>query len=172
MKGMSVTQRAKAVKQPRGGYIPPRMMEKTEYDDGRMLGEESVSPSVIGLAVDYLTRMELTGDREKAFEISMYRATRPGREKEGRGYLDGITGLDPNLDRKCGSCVRACTCMRARARAEPVNLETIDTRRFQTWMRSVERADAPQFDAIGCVLRRKRAPIASKISMEMGSQLL
>lgn len=44
MKGMSVTQRAKAVKQPRGGYIPLRMMEKTEYYDGKVLGEENVSP--------------------------------------------------------------------------------------------------------------------------------
>lgn len=59
MKGMSVTQRAKAVKQPRGGYIPPRMMRKTEYDDVRMLGEENVFPSVVGLAVDYLTKMNL-----------------------------------------------------------------------------------------------------------------
>ena len=56
---MSVTQRAKAVKQPRGGYIPPRMMRKTEYDDVRMLGEENVFPSVVGLAVDYLTKMNL-----------------------------------------------------------------------------------------------------------------
>lgn len=49
---------------------------------------------VVGLAVDYLTRMELTGDREKAFEISMYGAERMEREKEGRRYLDGIRGLD------------------------------------------------------------------------------
>lgn len=102
MKGMSVTQRAKAVKQPRGGYIPLRMMEKTEYYDGKVLGEENVSPSVVGLAVDYLTRMELTGDREKAFEISMYGATRLGRKKEGLGYLEGITGLDD------GSVRNAC----------------------------------------------------------------
>lgn len=91
--GMSVTQRVKAVKQPRGGYIPLRMMRKTEYDDGRILGEENISPSVVGLAVDYLTRMELTGDKEKAFKISMSGATRLGREKEGRD-LEGITGLD------------------------------------------------------------------------------
>lgn len=94
MKGMSVTQRVKTIKQPRGGYIPPRMMERTEYDDGKVLGEESVSPSVIGLAVDYLTRMELTGDKEKAFEISISGAERMGREKEGRGYLEKISGLD------------------------------------------------------------------------------
>ncbi len=71
---MSVTQRVKTIKQPRGGYIPPRMMEKTEYDDGKKLGEESVSPSVVGLAVDYLMRMELTGvrylqDRHKRTQI-------------------------------------------------------------------------------------------------------
>ena len=59
---MSVTQRVKTIRQPRGGYIPLRMMEKTEYYDGKVLGEENVSPSVVGLAVDYLTRIELTGD--------------------------------------------------------------------------------------------------------------
>ena len=59
MKGMSVTQRVKTIRQPRGGYIPLRMMEKTEYYDGKVLGEENVSPSVVGLAVDYLTKMNL-----------------------------------------------------------------------------------------------------------------
>lgn len=61
---MSVTQRAKTVKQPWGGYI-----KRVDFDE-KTLGsgeedlheKENVHASLIGLSVDYLTRFMLTGD--------------------------------------------------------------------------------------------------------------
>ena len=94
VKGCSVTQRAKSVKQPRGGYIPLRIMERTDYDDGIVLGPESVSPDIVGLAVDYLTRFRMCGNPSDAFFISLRGATMLGRSDEAERYLSGIRGLD------------------------------------------------------------------------------
>lgn len=53
----SVTNRIKVVKQPRGGYIPLKQFSAITLDDGKTLNsDESVSPGLVGLAVDYLTR--------------------------------------------------------------------------------------------------------------------
>lgn len=94
MCGCSVTRRAKSVKQPLGGYIPLRMMEATVYDDGIVLGPETVAPDIAGLAVDYLTRLRTTGDPEEAFFISLRGAEILGRTEEAEGYLSGIRGSD------------------------------------------------------------------------------
>lgn len=94
MCGCSVTRRAKSVKQPRGGYIPLRTMEATVYDDGIVLGPETVAPDIAGLAVDYLTRLQTTGDPEEAFFISLRGAEMLGRTEEAEGYLSGIKGSD------------------------------------------------------------------------------
>lgn len=94
MCGCSVTRRAKSVKQPRGGYIPLRTMEATVYDDGIVLGPETVAPDIAGLAVDYLTRLRTTGNPEEAFFISLRGAEILGRTEEAEGYLSGIKGSD------------------------------------------------------------------------------
>lgn len=53
----SVTGRVNSVKQPRGGYVPVRLFQVETFDDGKTLHpSENVHPSIIGLAVDYLTR--------------------------------------------------------------------------------------------------------------------
>lgn len=55
----SVTQRISKIKQPRGGYIKPKEFEQTMLDGGgidELHPEENVSPSLVGIAVDYLTR--------------------------------------------------------------------------------------------------------------------
>lgn len=53
----SVTGRISAIKQPRGGYIKPSEFDAIIIDDGIVLNaEENVHGSVIGMAVDYLTR--------------------------------------------------------------------------------------------------------------------
>lgn len=68
----SVTRRIREAKQPRGGYIKPSNMIKTEFDDGVILHEnENISPSITGMAVDYLTRFLTDGNRRKAFDISI-----------------------------------------------------------------------------------------------------
>lgn len=94
VKGCSVTQRAKSVKQPRGGYVPLRMMERADYNDGIVLGPETISPDIVGLAVDYLTRFMMHSSLEDAFIISLRGATMLRRRDEGERYLSGIKGLD------------------------------------------------------------------------------
>lgn len=68
----SVTQRISKVKQPYGGYIKPSMFAKTVFDDGVLLNEsENIHATVIGIAVDYMTRFMLTGDAKASFRLSI-----------------------------------------------------------------------------------------------------
>ena len=71
--GCSVTQRIKQVGQPRGGYINPKTLTKSVlFEDGvSEFPNESVHPSLVGLAVDYLTRYMLGDSAEEAFKISL-----------------------------------------------------------------------------------------------------
>ena len=53
---VSVTQRIKQIKQPRGGYLPVNTFTVTTLDDGKVLNaEESIAASLVGTAVDYLS---------------------------------------------------------------------------------------------------------------------
>lgn len=72
----SVTQRIEKVKQPYGGYLPRKDFSVEEYDDGLVLGEENITPGIVGLAVDYMTRYMLSGDVKEAFKISYMGAHR------------------------------------------------------------------------------------------------
>ena len=77
----SVTQRIAEIKQPRGGYLKPSEFEKIIINDGLQLGPENISPSTVGLAVDYLSRFVMEREKNpklpirfaanKAFEISI-----------------------------------------------------------------------------------------------------
>lgn len=68
----SVTGRISAIKQPKGGYIKPSAFDTFIFDDGISLNtEENVHSSVIGMAVDYLTRYILGADSDEAFKISL-----------------------------------------------------------------------------------------------------
>ncbi len=68
----SVTGRISAIKQPKGGYIKPSDFDTFIFDDGISLNtEENVHSSVIGMAVDYLTRYIMGADSDEAFKISL-----------------------------------------------------------------------------------------------------
>ena len=68
---VSVTQRIKQIKQPRGGYLPVKTFTVTTLDDGQVLNpEESIAASLVGTAVDYLSRFMDGTSVEEAFEIS------------------------------------------------------------------------------------------------------
>lgn len=69
---MNVTKRIKEIKQPYGGYIKPSQFKKIElHDDNILNSEENIHASIIGMAVDYLTRFIMGKDIKKAFEISI-----------------------------------------------------------------------------------------------------
>lgn len=106
----SVTQRIKEIKQPRGGYIKPSQFKLQKIDDEKILNEqENVHASVIGMAVDYLTRFAMGTDILEAFKISCLGAKvaesvfkQKSALETAQKLLAGIKGLDNN------SVINAC----------------------------------------------------------------
>jgi hypothetical protein len=78
----TVSKISKKADQPKGGYLKPSQFETTIIDDGIKLNEvENISPSLIGMAVEYLTRLEIEESAVDAFIISLkgaYSASRNG----------------------------------------------------------------------------------------------
>lgn len=105
----SVTGRIRSIKQPRGGYIKPSEFKTIELNDGQVLNDkENVHASIIGMAVDYLTRFMIGANLSEAFKISIkgvILATKLGvitAQEESKKYLRGINGLDDD------SIINAC----------------------------------------------------------------
>ncbi len=92
--GYNVTSLCKVTAQPRGGFVNINSFMKETYLDDFALGEEQISPGIIGTAVDYLTRFILGCDnKEKAFEISLFGARMMRDDKLAQKLLDGINDL-------------------------------------------------------------------------------
>lgn len=67
----TVTQRAKQFKQPYGGYVKPSAFTKMAFKDGIALEPtENIHASLVGIAVDYMTRFLMMQDVKKAFNVS------------------------------------------------------------------------------------------------------
>ena len=106
----SVTARINVVKQPRGGYIKPSdLSEIRTVDEFDLNEEENVHSSIVGMAVDYLTRFMTGKDIVDAFEISMMGAftaedvfKKKGSVKTAEKFLKGIKGYDDT------SIINAC----------------------------------------------------------------
>ena len=91
----SVTQRISKVQQPYGGYLPIKLFAKEKFDDGNTLNEnENIHASLIGIAVDYLTRFLLGDTIDKAFNISCLGAANIGMLNKASVLKKNITGLD------------------------------------------------------------------------------
>lgn len=68
----SVTKRVSKVPQPRGGYLNPNSFHVEEIDDALVLYKhENLHPSLVGLAVDYLTRVVSGVPIQDAFAVSL-----------------------------------------------------------------------------------------------------
>lgn len=92
----SVTQRIDKVKQPRGGYIKPSAFEMTQLDGGtidNLNQEENISPSLVGTAVDYLTRYMSGTPTREAFVISGMGAEKVGEMRVFESLVSKIDGL-------------------------------------------------------------------------------
>ncbi|WP_218778590.1 hypothetical protein [Microbacterium esteraromaticum] len=79
----TVVRRIQEVTQPRGGYINARSMEVRRLDDGGPSPidhkVENIHASLVGMAVDYLTRLATGSDPRDAFAISIRGAAYIGR---------------------------------------------------------------------------------------------
>lgn len=92
---VSVTQCIKQIKQPHGGYLSVRTFTVATLDDGQGLNpEESIAASLVGTAVDYLSRFMDGTAVEEAFEISLIGARAMRMEAKAFGLLDDVKGLD------------------------------------------------------------------------------
>jgi hypothetical protein len=110
----SVTQRIKAIKQPRGGYIKPKEFIVINVDSAEELkSNENIHANLVGLAVDYMTRFITGTPKENVFKISLRGAQMLGEENHARKLLDGIKAIDESsISNACklsgyDVCVRA-----------------------------------------------------------------
>lgn len=115
LNGCSVTQRIRRIKQPRGGYINPRMLSKNFLGEGieSLNPMENVHASLVGTAVDYMTRYMLGVKLEDAFVISIAGASKINKTKKATQLLKQIKGLD---DKSITNAVKLCgfdVCYRA-----------------------------------------------------------
>lgn len=93
----SVTRRIDKIKQPRGGYIRPKEFEITVLDGGGiddLNPVENVSPSLVGMAVDYLTRFMSGTSAMGAFKISEMGSRVVQRKELFDQLLSNVKGLD------------------------------------------------------------------------------
>ena len=105
----SVTGRIRKIEQPYGGYLKSSEFDTCVINDGIILNEkENVHGSIIGMAVDYLTRYCIKGDAMSAFMISLFGANNAenygikGANEIANSLLAGIKGIDDN------SIINAC----------------------------------------------------------------
>lgn len=75
---LSVTRRVEMVSQPKGGYVPKKLFVERYYhdktknntiEDKHIYNIESAFTGIQGMAVDYITRYIMSGDKEMAFDI-------------------------------------------------------------------------------------------------------
>lgn len=93
----SVTQRIKEIKQPYGGYIKPNEFEKIQFEDNNELSEENIHSSLVGLAVDYMTRYTMGTPIEEAFRIPLLGSKIINDSTYANKLLHNINGLDNKL---------------------------------------------------------------------------
>lgn len=114
--GVSVTQRIKQVKQPRGGYInPKKQMTVVSLGEGAdaLNPVENVHASTMGLVVDYMTRFMTGASADDAFRISLMGAQIIGELECAHDLLAGVTGLDNESIIRATKLVGFDVCFRA-----------------------------------------------------------
>lgn len=93
---VSVTQRIAKIKQPRGGYVPPRTLAVVDHSDGLTLhAVENISPIIVGIVTDYLTRIAIGQTAEEAFRVSLRGAAILGEDRVAKKLIRRVKGLDP-----------------------------------------------------------------------------
>ncbi|MDR4887977.1 hypothetical protein RGU12_10495 [Fredinandcohnia sp. QZ13] len=92
---VSVTRRISQVKQPRGGYIKPKDFVVTDLSDDYTLNEnENINGSLVGTAVDYLTRFLNGTPKKEVFRVSLMGAFNVKEPFLADDLLFDIEGLD------------------------------------------------------------------------------
>ena len=93
--GVSVTKRIKHLKQPYGGYLKRTDFDEVKLNDNKTLNEkENTHSSLVGLTVDYMSRLILGAKKSEAFKISLYGAAIIKEKDLAIELAKGIIGLD------------------------------------------------------------------------------
>jgi len=91
----SVTKRIKGITQPKGGYLNPKSFKEIQLETKHLLNEgENIAASLVGLAVDYLTRFSLGSSPQEAFKISLIGADLIDESDDANALLSKMKGLD------------------------------------------------------------------------------
>lgn len=153
--GCSASQRAKAVPQPEGGYLSPRIMNVSRMTDDtfELKQGENISANLIGMAVDYLTRFMIGDSVEKAFSISLRGASMIQEESAAKRLAAGIKGLD---SRSISSAIKLTgydVCVRAgTSNYKPVELIEPNKPSIEN-VRIMVKRTVSYFDRCGGVIR-------------------
>lgn len=95
---VSVVARAKEVKQPLGGYLRLNQFDIRFYEDNKELFiKENISPSLVGLVVDYMSRFllsESAEDKLDAFKIPLLGSKIIGDKIRALSLFKSIKGSD------------------------------------------------------------------------------
>ena len=118
-----VTERIRMVKQPYGGYLNKKQFDITIIDNEEILNEtENIHASLVGLAVDYLTRFMMGTSVKEAFKISLegalccdlFSLNKEGEaSRNAKKLLNGIRGLDDESVSNACKLVGYDVCFRA-----------------------------------------------------------
>ena len=120
----SVTQRIKEIKQPTGGYLSIKEFKCKKLINLNELNQvENIHPTLIGLAVDYLSRFMVTQNVVEAFKVSSLGAFLVKEKDKFIDLIRDIKGLDNksiiNAVKVCGYDVAF--------RASPSHYVSVDT---------------------------------------------
>ncbi len=101
-----VALRIRRVAQPDGGWLPVSAFDAASLGDPvPLFSVENVPADVVGLAVDYLTRVCSGSSARDAFRIPLAGAVLAGRADDGERLLSMVSGLS---DRSVAAACRLC----------------------------------------------------------------
>lgn len=91
----TVTRFIANIKQPKGGYLPPKLLNKSIIDDAHSLYQpENIPPQVLGVFIDSFARFLLTHDHKIAFRSAIEGAALVAESKEADQLIKQITGFN------------------------------------------------------------------------------
>lgn len=121
----TVTQVIKQIKKP-STYLKPSQFTKIQFEDNFELGKENIAPSLVGTAVDYMTRFVMGTSAEDAFKISRYGALNVHDVDYAAHLLSSIQGIDEVSIYSACQLVGYDVCYRVGSMAYTQNVRTIE----------------------------------------------
>lgn len=140
---VNVTAVSGKYKQPYGGFLKSKDFKKEVFDDGNSLNEEeNIAPGLVGLVVEYLTKLEYGYEVNNIFSISLMGAFHTGQKENALELLANIKeGLDADSIASACELVSFDTVVRAGIHTyRPVNSKNISEQTIENIKILVQRA--------------------------------